>query len=98
MSDEARLAKAYKDIREAGYKYASDLYSGGVEDLVEDVTKDNIYDCFCESAHHEGIEFALFEDAEGEHVEYLKSLAYDEIAHHFCEGIRRLLDEKFRDA
>lgn len=97
MSDEARIVKAYSDIREAGYKYASDLYKCGFEDWEEDVTKENIYEAFRESAHHEGIQFTLFEDDKSERDEFLESLDYDEIADHFCEGIRRLIDDKFRN-
>lgn len=100
MSDEVRLAKTYEYIRQAGYKYASNLYSDGVEWILEDAipTKEDVYENLHESAHHEGIQFSLFEDEESEHFKYLDSLNYDEIANHFCEGGRRLIDEKFRDA
>ena len=100
MSDEARLAKTYEYINEAGYKYASHLYSDGVEWILEDATptKEDVYENFLESAVHEGIQFSLFEDKESEHFKYLNSLDYYEIVDHFCEGGCRLIDEKFRDA
>lgn len=100
MSDEARLEKVYAYISEAGYKYASELYSDGFDGILEDAspTKEDVYENFDESAHHEGIQYSLFEDEKSEHFECLESLDYDEVADYFCEGGHRLIDEKFRDA
>jgi hypothetical protein len=101
MSDESILTKTYEYIRDAGYKYASWLYSDGFDWILVDgtpPTKEDVYDNFNESAHHEGIMFSLFDDNKNEHSKFLESLDYDKIADHFCEGGHRLIDESFYDA
>jgi hypothetical protein len=95
MNDDARLAKAHEDIREAGYQFAAILYDELCGNPEVDHTKDNIHECIYESAHHD-LEDAL-ESVGRERFKYLDWLDWEIAMESFSEGIHRLIEEKYRD-